>query len=87
VDDHAPALAGSADVISLPPVVVAAHHDADGQVRRTVGGLSVCDPIASGATFHAVAVADGALDVTRLPPPSMPTQSWSLGHAIAVSGL
>src|SRR5881275_2577713 len=52
VDDHPPALEGSADVISMPEVVVAAHHDADGQARLGVG--DVWDPIPSGATFHAV---------------------------------
>lgn len=72
-------------MISKPEVVVAAHHDTDGQARLGVG--EVCDANASGATFHAVALADGALDVIRLPAASMPMHNWSLGHAIAVSGL
>jgi hypothetical protein len=69
----------------MPEVVVAAHHDADGQLKLGTG--KPCDPIASDATFHADGSADGALELIRLPPPSMPTQNCSLRHAIAVSGL
>ena len=85
VDDHPPALEGSADVISMPEVVVAAHHDADGQDSFEIE--KVRPPIVSGATFHAAALGPGAPELSRLPPASLPTQNWSLGHAIAVSGL